>query len=168
MKLLKLLRKTKFSVFTFVRCWSRNLSPIDILLYKLSSIILEFAPAYVTTFNLSIPSLCQPLLRHLQRISKCHTYLIMASKWEFQCSCSILFFDCSLDDRRIGLIMIPTGLAFINYTVSPLFDVGQQFHLYLHRRSIQQHIHYYRPASHPSKPTHRHVSCDRRTLNGRS
>lgn len=166
--MLKLLKKIKLSVSTFVNCWSRNLLSIDILLYKLSSIILEFASTYVITFNLSIPSSCHPLLRHLQRISKCHTYLIMASKWEFQCSCSILFFDCSLDDRRIELIMIPTGLAFINYTISPLFDVGQHSHLYLHRWSIQRHIHYYRPASHPSKPTHRHVSCDRRTLNGRS
>lgn len=48
------------------------------------------------------------------------------------------FFNYSLDD--IGRIMIPTGLAFINYIVSSSFGVRQRFHLYLHRRSVQPHL----------------------------
>jgi len=39
----------------------------------------------------------------------------------------------------IGLIMTLTGLAFINYIVSPSFSVRQRFHLYLHSRSVQPH-----------------------------
>lgn len=38
----------------------------------------------------------------------------------------------------IGLIMIPMGLALINYTVSPSFDVARRFDFYLHRRSVSR------------------------------